>query len=163
MILVAAGVVWAAYEFFHRRKSADIGYLRHTDSELGSAIRDMAWHASQIKERKGMSEATEKDELPTACPKCGEPIGFNLISKIKDQHRYVIKMTPGDGHFSTKTIGGVITQIGRFGNSLAKDIGVKTQTLVERITTDEDGTITVYLLTSIVRGVGAPTPRAPEL
>ena len=83
-------------------------------------------------------DAIDDGGQPLACPKCGEPLGFNLVSKVKDQHRYAFALKPGDGLFNTKTVGEVITQIGQLGNAIAKDIGVKAQTLVEKIETAED-------------------------
>lgn len=91
------------------------------------------------------------DEAATVCPKCGEALHLHLVAQLKNENRFALELKPGDGRFSTETVGGVISQVGKFSEGMGKDMGIKTRTLVERITTKDDGSLLIEMMTVLVK------------
>jgi len=81
------------------------------------------------------------------CPHCHEPLTFETVVEIKNQSRIKFSISPNPGELMTaKTIGGSLTNL----ESLLKEIGrglkAPTEIMVEKIDTDEAGTIVFHLL-----------------
>lgn len=81
------------------------------------------------------------------CPHCGKPLGIEAVTKIMRKSRMSLNLKPEPGSFlSTRAVGGSIEQMGTLLDAVGKDLGVKSHTIVEGISTSEDGTIKVDLL-----------------
>lgn len=81
------------------------------------------------------------------CPKCGTPLGFNVVAKLKEESRLQFKLSPAPNEMlSAKNVGGAIEQMATLLKSCARDQKVTVEVLVDRIETNEDGEITVGML-----------------
>lgn len=81
------------------------------------------------------------------CPKCGEPLPFSMVTKFKDQSRVIWCLVPAPGElFSGTTIGASIEALSSLMQSVGEDIGIPTEVLVERCSTDERGAVEVVFL-----------------
>lgn len=90
---------------------------------------------------------TDGHSKESACPQCGAKLGFEFVSQFADKSRVSFTITPNPGELlSTKSVGGSIEALGGLFGAVGKELGVKTATLIERITTAEDGTIKVDLV-----------------
>lgn len=85
------------------------------------------------------------------CPKCDEPLDLNLVSRMKDDHRFVFRLAPGDGLFTAKQLGGIITQAAKFTEAMGREQGLKCQLLVEYLATMDTGEVHVGFISSIMK------------
>jgi hypothetical protein len=89
------------------------------------------------------------------CPHCSERLGLEFVSKLKDTHRISFSIAPKPGEMiCAKTLGGTTTQFGKLLEAIGKDLGAKTQVLVERIATDETGQHFIHCLITRVAPFG---------
>lgn len=66
------------------------------------------------------------------CPSCGEPIGFKLTTKLMSDSRMSFVIHPNKGELlSARTVGDSISNMEKLLIAVGKDLGVKTQVLIE--------------------------------
>lgn len=84
------------------------------------------------------------------CPHChGELPEAGLIARAAERSRLTMRLTPEPGrHLTAETVGGALTNITKLLNAVAANLGGKVVTFIERLTTHEDGTIEIVLLTA---------------
>lgn len=92
------------------------------------------------------------------CSQCGHEMSFETVAEAMDESRMSFTVTPQPGNLiSASTIGGTVTQMDKMLRTITRDLGAKTVTLVERVVTEDDGTIRFDLL--IARAEGKPAKR----
>lgn len=92
------------------------------------------------------------------CPHCGKRLGSELVAKLTSLSRMTLELTPQPGEYlGTKTVGGSIETIGKFLESVGKDLGIKTHVAVENISCNQGAILVDLLVTRIKADVEAPT------
>lgn len=100
-------------------------------------------------------------ESPLCCPKCGEALPFVLVTKFRERSRVTWRLVPAPGELlSATTIGGSIEQMGHLLQSVGEDIGIPTEVLVEKCSTDETGAVEVAFL---ITRLGEATKRRERI
>lgn len=88
------------------------------------------------------------------CPHCSEPINIKTLAALANDARFAFIIKPAPGQLmSAKAVGGTIAQMSKLYDAIAKDLGQKVHLLIEKIATDDDGTIRVGFL------IATPDPR----
>lgn len=82
------------------------------------------------------------------CPHCSKPLGINLVAQLLDESRMAFTITPKEGAFlNARTVAGTLQALERLLASVGKEMGYKTITVVEGVSSS-NGEITVDLLLS---------------
>lgn len=86
------------------------------------------------------------------CPHCNGVLGLETVNDALKESRFIFALTPKEGSLmQAHTIGGTMVQMEKLFAAFAKEIGVKTTLLVEKIETDPAGKIEVHFLVGRVR------------
>ena len=89
--------------------------------------------------RTATSEEPAK-RTPVPCPHCGGEVSFELVAKYQDQSRIRFDLHAAPGELmSAKHVGEALSAMGDLMRACAKEVGVPTEVLVERIETTADG------------------------
>lgn len=74
------------------------------------------------------------------CPHCGGEISAQLWATAVNEHRLSIRVEPNPGELiSASTFAGLVRSTSRLLEAVGRDMGTKTQVLLERIETDGNG------------------------
>lgn len=93
-----------------------------------------------------MSQPEPEPPKPTPCPHCGKDIGLEMVARLKSQSRMSFTFHPHPGELmSARTIGGSLENLEKLLVAVGRELGVKTQVLVEGVSSI-DGSITIDLL-----------------
>lgn len=88
-----------------------------------------------------------EEQKPITCPKCAEPISINLVAKAKAQSKMSFRLSPGQGELlDIQTFAQSAGAFGKLLVGIGRDIGVNTVVLVERLVTEDDGSLRVDVL-----------------
>jgi hypothetical protein len=80
------------------------------------------------------------------CPHCGEPLGFQMTTKLMSDSRMSFVIHPNEGELlSARTVGDSISSMEKLLVAVGKDLGVKTNVLVEGLQWT-DGAVKVDML-----------------
>lgn len=86
------------------------------------------------------------DTSQAKCPKCGEPLSFQMTTKLMSDSRVTFQIQPHKGELlSARTVGDTITNMEKLLVSIGKDMGVKTNVMVEGLQWN-DGSVKVDLI-----------------
>jgi hypothetical protein len=86
------------------------------------------------------------------CPHCGEEINAALVAKLSASQEMSIKLVPGkDALLQAGTLAATIGEFAAALKANAEPHGVKSEVLVKRIETGEDGSITLTVLMLAIR------------
>lgn len=87
----------------------------------------------------------------TPCPHCGQPLGLNIVAKLKEESKLCFRLEPAPGEvFSAKNIGRAIESMSDILKACAREQKVPVEVLIERIDTADTGEISVHML--VARG-----------
>ena len=79
------------------------------------------------------------------CPNCGVPL--RIDSDVADDSRFCFKIFPKeDALLNAKTVGGVISEVRELIRASAEDHEKNVEVMVEKMETDDDGTMTIHFL-----------------
>lgn len=72
------------------------------------------------------------DTMEAKCPKCGEPLSFQMTTKLMSDSRMSFVIHPNKGELlSARTVGDSISNMEKILVSVGKELGVKTNVMVE--------------------------------
>lgn len=72
------------------------------------------------------------DTTGAKCPKCGEPLSFQMTTKLMSDSRMSFVIHPNKGELlSARTVGDSITNMEKILVAVGKELGVKTNVMVE--------------------------------
>lgn len=95
-----------------------------------------------------------------SCPHCGEDLGLEVVTQVKDKSRLVLSIAPKDGELlAAEHVGGMLTQMHKLLAAVSRSLGARSATMLERIDTADDGTLRFHLL--VARVPGARPRRRP--
>ena len=103
---------------------------------------------------------SDNHDAPPAipCPHCGQPLGLNIVAKLKEESKLCFRLEPAPGEaFSAQNIGRAIESMSDILKACAREQKVPVEILVERIDTADTGEISVHFL--VARGHEHPNSR----
>jgi hypothetical protein len=72
------------------------------------------------------------DTATAKCPKCGEPLSFQMTTQLMSDSRMSFVIHPNKGELlSARTVGDSISSMEKLLVAVGKDLGVKTNVMVE--------------------------------
>ena len=77
---------------------------------------------------------TETPIKPIPCPHCGAELSVEVVSAVMDSSRMAIELSPHDGELlSASNVGGALADMHKLLSAVGREIGVKTNVLVEGV------------------------------
>lgn len=95
---------------------------------------------ARLAENVGEAVAGQK----VSCPHCSNTFNFSGVVDPLKNSRMSFSLTPAEGSLMTADhIGGILTAMHKLIVAVSRDMGVKATTLVEKVSTGDDGAIQV--------------------
>lgn len=97
------------------------------------------------------------------CPHCGEPIGFQMTTKLMSDSRMSFVIHPNKGELlSARTVGDSISNMEKLLAAVGKELGVKTNVLVEGLEWT-DGSVKIdFIVARHEPGITKRKPSSPS-
>ncbi|MCW2242228.1 hypothetical protein [Azospirillum canadense] len=91
--------------------------------------------------------------MSAKCPNCGVEFSPEFVTDATKDSRFAMSFHPKDGSLmQAKTIGRSLAALDGLMKAVSKEVGAKSEVLIEKIETAEDGAITAHFL--IARNIG---------